>query len=143
MNIFDRLRQGIRTHSPEETMAVAAELAKALPPDTTLALHGDLGAGKSTFVRGLGQAWGITDPITSPTYNIFSIYQGTRQLIHMDAYRLESAAQAESLLIDEFMRTPWCLAVEWPEKVEGWLAADAMRLYFACGKEGHTIRLTS
>lgn len=124
-------------------MAVATALAQQLEPDATLALHGDLGAGKSTFVRGLALAWGISDPITSPTYNIFSIYQGERQLIHMDAYRLNSATQAESLLIEEFMRTPWCLAVEWPEKVEGWLPENALHLWFSCGEEYHGISLIS
>lgn len=122
-------------------MAVAAELALWLPPDATLALHGDLGAGKSTFVRGLAMAWGITDPITSPTYNIFSIYQGDRQLIHMDAYRLNSASQAESLLIEEFMRSPWCLAVEWPEKVAEWLPNDRLQLCFSSHSDSHVILL--
>ena len=64
MNILDRLRQGVTTGSAEETRALAAELAAALPADVTLALHGDLGVGKTTFVQGLARGFGITSPVT-------------------------------------------------------------------------------
>jgi tRNA threonylcarbamoyladenosine biosynthesis protein TsaE len=128
-NIFDRLRAGVTTKSAAETCRIARTLGEALPPDSTLALHGDLGSGKTTFVSGLAGAWGIAGPVTSPTFNLFTIYKdGTRMLVHLDAYRLRRAEDMDALMIEEFMKSPWCLAVEWPDNVEGWLPEGALHL---------------
>ena len=128
-SIFAELRAGIVTGTAEETRAIAARLAAALPQGSTLALHGDLGAGKTTFVQGLAAGLGLTGQVTSPTFTIFSLHRGAgRTLIHVDAYRLESGAQLEDLMIDDFLTPPWWLAVEWPEKVPAWLPADALHL---------------
>lgn len=128
-NICARLRSGVTTDSAEATRALAADFAGALPADTTLALHGDMGVGKTTFVQGLAQGLGISEPVTSPTFAIYSVHRGPRtRLVHLDAYRLENARQVESLLLDEFLVSPWVLAVEWPDKIAGWLAPDAWHL---------------
>jgi tRNA threonylcarbamoyladenosine biosynthesis protein TsaE len=128
-NICARLRSGVTTDSAEATCALAADFAGALPADTTLALHGDMGVGKTTFVQGLAQGLGISEPVTSPTFAIYSVHRGPRtRLVHLDAYRLENARQVESLLLDEFLVSPWVLAVEWPDKIAGWLAPDAWHL---------------
>lgn len=133
MNICAKLRAGVTTASAGETRQLAAELAAVLPPDTTLALHGDMGVGKTTFVQGLAQGFGVTEHVTSPTFAIYSIYQGRsgRTLAHLDAYRLEKEAQVDALLLEEFLVSPWCLAVEWPEKTGAWLPAGAWHLKLA------------
>lgn len=132
MKILDHLRAGITTESAEQTRALAAELAAALPADTTLALHGDMGVGKTTFVQGLAEGLGVKEHVTSPTFAIYSVYQGkTRKLVHLDAYRLEKEAQLESLLLDEFLISPYVLAVEWPEKTGAWLPKGAWHLTLA------------
>lgn len=146
MDIQSRLRAGVATASAEETQAVAAELAALLPADATLALHGDLGAGKTTFVQGLAHGFGIREPVTSPTFNLCRFYRGTgeraRHLAHLDAYRLEDPAQVDALLLEEFLVTPYCLAVEWPEKVAGWISPTAWHLDLGIGPDQrHTIRL--
>ena len=129
MTILDRLRQGIATAAAEETRLLAAELAAVLPVDATLALHGDLGVGKTTFVQGLAHGLGVREQVTSPTFAIYTVYRGAgRTLLHLDAYRLENEAQVESLLLEEFLISPWVLAVEWPEKTGGWLSAEALHL---------------
>lgn len=129
MSISAKLKQGITTESAEQTRSLAAELAAALPPDTTLALHGDMGVGKTTFVQGLAHGLGVHEHVTSPTFAIYSVYQGTKKkLIHLDAYRLEKESQIESLLLDEFLVNPYVLAVEWPEKTGAWLPKDAWHL---------------
>ena len=126
MNICAKLRQGVTTSSAEETRALAAELAGALPADLTLALHGDLGVGKTTFVQGLARGLGVKEQVTSPTFAIYSVYQGkSHKLVHLDAYRLETGHQLEALLLEEFLTPPWCLAVEWPEKTGAWLPKSA------------------
>jgi len=143
MNICDRLRAGVVTDSAEQTRALAAELAAELPPDVTLALHGDMGVGKTTFVQGLAQGLGVTGHVTSPTFAIYSVYQGKpRRLVHLDAYRLENAHQIESLLLDEFLISPYCLAIEWPEKIAAALPADAWNAVLSITEdEKHTLRL--
>jgi tRNA threonylcarbamoyladenosine biosynthesis protein TsaE len=143
-NICDRLRDGVVTSSAEETRAIAAELAAALPPDSTLALHGNLGVGKTTFVQGLARGFGITDPVTSPTFNIFTLHRGPTNLLHLDAYRLETSQQVEDLLLSDFMISPWCLAVEWPNKIADWLPKTTLHLELGITpEERHTVRFAS
>jgi tRNA threonylcarbamoyladenosine biosynthesis protein TsaE len=142
-NICDRLRAGVATKSAEETRSLAAEWARSLPADATVALHGDLGAGKTTWVQGMALGFGVAGPVTSPTFTIYTLHQGTeRMLAHLDAYRLGSAREAQELLIEEFLRSPWCLAVEWPDRVPGWIPADAWHLDLDIQPDGrHSVRL--
>jgi len=141
MPIFERLRAGVTTGSAEETQAVAAEFAAALPPNTVVALHGDLGVGKTTFVQGLARGLGITDAVTSPTFTIFTLYRGPTTLLHLDAYRLENTRQLEDLLLADFLNPPWCLAVEWPERISDWLPAETLHLTLGITPdERHTLR---
>ena len=142
MSILEQLASGVETSSAAQTESLAGELAGLLPPDTVLALHGDLGAGKTTFIRGLARAWEITEPVTSPTFNLYTIYEGRRQLIHLDAYRLGSADDLDALMIEDFMKSPWCFAVEWPERIEAAIPDDAWQLCLEITPEAkHRIRL--
>ncbi|MSU47883.1 MAG: tRNA (adenosine(37)-N6)-threonylcarbamoyltransferase complex ATPase subunit type 1 TsaE [Opitutus sp.] len=141
-NICDRLRAGIMTDSAEATCSLAAEFAATLPAESTLALHGDLGVGKTTFVQGLARGLGIAERVTSPTFNIFTLHRGRTNLLHLDAYRLETARQVDDLLISDFMVSPWCLAVEWPEKIADWLPPGTLHLELGiAADERHTLRL--
>jgi len=142
MSISDKLRRGVTTASAEETESLAAEFAAELPPDTTLALHGDLGVGKTTFVRGLARGLGITGDVTSPTFSIYTLYRGARTLVHLDAYRLESPEEIDDLLLEDFLVTPYCLAIEWPEKIVSWVPKSALHLDLGITlDEKHTIAL--
>ncbi len=130
------------TTQADETRALARELGAALPADSTLALHGNLGVGKTTFVQGLARGLGVKESVTSPTFNIFTLHRGPIHLLHLDAYRLESAAQVEDLLLADFMVSPWCLAVEWPEKIADWLPTGTLHLDLGItADERHTIQL--
>ncbi len=136
MSIFAELRAGVVTRSAGETRLLGARLAAALPPDATLALHGNLGVGKTTFVQGLAQGFGIPDLVTSPTFNILHLYRSRRTLVHLDAYRLENAHQVSELMLEDFLVSPYCLAVEWPEKIAAALPADAWHLALAIEAPG-------
>ena len=141
-SIFDQLKRGLSTHSDAATQAIAAKLANEIPVDTVLALHGDLGVGKTTFVRGLARAWAIKEAVTSPSSNLYTIYAGDRQLIHFDAYRLSSEADLDALMIEDFLQSPWCFAVEWPERIAASLPEDTWHLYLSIGSdEAHNLRL--
>ena len=141
--MLNEFREWTLCRSREETELAAERLASALPPDCVLALSGPLGAGKTTFVRGLARAFGVREEVTSPSYNIYAIYEGcSRQLIHMDAYRLPSPEAAESLMLEEFMRSPWCWVVEWPEKIAAALPPETLFLEFEIVSAGtHRFRL--
>ncbi|MBP8255934.1 MAG: tRNA (adenosine(37)-N6)-threonylcarbamoyltransferase complex ATPase subunit type 1 TsaE [Opitutaceae bacterium] len=141
--LLAELETGVITRSPEEMQARAESLAKVLPPDCTLALHGNLGVGKTTFVKGLARGFGIRESITSPTFTLFSIHRGpARTLVHLDAYRLEDDRQAEALMLEDFLVSPWCLAIEWPERIPGWIPPDALHLELGIlPDESHSLRL--
>lgn len=129
MNICDKLRAGIITETAAQTRVIAAELATALPKQIVLALHGDMGVGKTTFVQGLAQGFGVRGQVTSPTFAIYSVYTGeNRTLIHLDAYRLENEHQIEALLLEEYLIGSYCLAAEWPERIATWLPANTWHL---------------
>lgn len=144
MSIFERLEAGIVSQSTEETQKVASQFGVKLPANQVLKLSGTLGTGKTTFIKGLAKGWGITESVKSPTFNLYSIYSGNRQLVHLDAYRLNDPSEAEDLLIEEFLTPPYCLAIEWPEKVAGWMDDDAWTLKFTIDSNNqHRIELTS
>jgi len=142
-SLLDQLHVGLTTASAEETRRIGEGLAAILPPDSVLALHGDLGVGKTTLVQGLARGLGIEARVTSPSFNLFSVHRGPeRTLVHLDAYRLEDARQLEPLMLEDFLTSPWCLAVEWPERIASWLPVDAWQLDLGITpEERHTVRL--
>jgi len=103
------------TGSPAETEALAARLAQRLEPGDVVLVSGELGAGKTTFVRGAARALGVQVPVTSPTFTIAHRYQGRVPVSHLDLFRLEGLdAEEPELLADEL--GPGRIAfLEWPE----------------------------
>ena len=136
MSIFDDLRTGLIAATEAETRAIAARLAAALPPDRVLALSGDLGAGKTTFVKGLAAGWGVQETVTSPSFAVCNLHRGERLLVHVDAYRLDGPGSWEALMVEDFLISPWCLAVEWPERIEAILPADTLWLELQITPDG-------
>ena len=113
--------------SPASTEAFAAQWAGTLAPDTAILLRGDLGAGKTTFVRGLARGLGITEPVRSPTFTLtheYTIQQPPAlrglPLFHIDLYRIETAAQLHTLGLDEIFERSGVAAIEWAERLELW-----------------------
>ena len=127
-SLLTELNKGIQTSSAEETIAIGGQLAKELPADASLALYGDLGVGKTTLVKGIAQGLGITKNITSPTFNLFSIYQGEKQLVHLDAYRLSQEQSIENLMIEDFLRSPYLCVIEWPDNVPELIDKNTFKL---------------
>jgi tRNA threonylcarbamoyladenosine biosynthesis protein TsaE len=108
----------ITTHSESETAAAGCELAGTLEAGAIVLLSGDLGAGKTAFVRGLAEALGI-DPreVTSPTFTLVQEYRGGRlPLFHVDLYRL-GAREVDDLGLDEMMLEGGVMAIEWPDRL--------------------------
>jgi len=119
----------IETDSPETTQAAAARLSALLRPGDVLCLRGDLGAGKTTFTRGLVAALGApAQLVTSPTFTLLHEYRGGRlPVLHADAYRLTGPADLEGIgLAEEMARGEAVTVLEWPERVEAALPAERL-----------------
>lgn len=116
------------TNSKEETMELGKSLALKLPNGTTLTFSGDLGAGKTTFVRGLAEGLNIKEVVQSPTFNIMKIYlKGDRPLIHIDAYRL--ADIDTDIGLDEYIGYETGITViEWPMFIQKLIPSDALEV---------------
>ena len=116
------------TKSKEETMSLGRELARKLPDGITITLTGDLGAGKTTFVRGLAEGLHIKEVVQSPTFNIMKIYlKGDRPLIHIDAYRL--ADIDTDIGLDEYIGYETGITViEWPMFISKLIPSDSVEL---------------
>lgn len=106
------------TNSESETEDVGARFAEALPGGTVVALYGDLGAGKTAFVRGMARGMGISANVCSPTFTIVNEYLGKRELYHFDMYRLASSDELFDIGWEDYLARGGVCAVEWSENVE-------------------------
>ncbi len=104
------------TSAPAETEAVGAELAAALRPGDIVLVRGELGAGKTTLVRGAARALGVSDPITSPTFGVGHRYRGAGATVaHIDLYRLGGLEYEDPGLLDDYLAPDNIAFVEWPQ----------------------------
>ena len=104
----------LMSSSPAETESIAARLAAALVPGNVVTVSGELGAGKTTFIRGAARGLGITAPVTSPTFTIGNRYRGAVDVSHLDLYRFEGVSPAEWGDLEPYFDGAVCF-VEWPE----------------------------
>ena len=115
--------------SEGETEAIGRDLAARLSPGAVVAFTGDLGAGKTAFVRGMAQGLGISQRVTSPTFTIVNEYEGGRlPLFHFDMYRLRDAEDLFDIGWEDFLVRGGICAVEWSENVDDALDEDAIRV---------------
>jgi tRNA threonylcarbamoyladenosine biosynthesis protein TsaE len=104
----------LETASAAETAALGARLAAELDPGDVVLIKGELGAGKTTFVRGACGALGVTAPVTSPTFTIGQRYHGSVDISHVDLYRVEALDQEDPALLVDYLRPDAVTFVEWP-----------------------------
>ena len=105
------------TNSPEETIELGIRIGKALKKGDVIAMQGTLAAGKTTITKGIAQALGITDTITSPTFCLISEYYGKMPLYHMDVYRLDGEEDFVNLGTDDMIYGDGVSIIEWSEKI--------------------------
>jgi len=120
------------SRNPEETMDLAAALARKLDAREVLALRGDLGSGKTCFVRGLALALGIEDTVNSPTFTIVNEYRGQRPLYHVDLYRITSPEEVLSFGFEELLESQAIIAIEWAERAGDLIPDDAIDITLRC-----------
>jgi len=129
------------------TLAFGAALGKVIIPNLTIYLHGDLGAGKTTLVRGLLHGLGFTGKVKSPTYTLVEPYenieaeQGVLNLYHFDLYRFNDEEEWESAGFRDYFNAASVCLIEWPEKAEHILPTPDIDVYFEIKPDGRNVRL--
>lgn len=133
------------TTSPEETEALGMRLGRILAPPALLLLRGDLGAGKTCFVRGLARGLDIPvdEPVTSPTYALMHHYQGRHDLYHFDLYRLSGWTDLVEIGFDEYIDSGKITVVEWSERADG-AGLEGLEITFSLqDEETRSIEITA
>jgi len=130
------------TRSAGETVKLAARLARALVPGDCLALIGDLGSGKTTFVKGLAYGLGFKkkDYVSSPTFVILKNYPARIPIYHFDVYRLSTLNEFQGIGLEEFIGSQGICVIEWADKLEGLLPPDHIRIEFSTAGQGDRLR---
>ncbi len=118
------------TNSEQETEALGADFGAKLPDGSVAALYGELGSGKTAFVRGMARGMGIGAMVSSPTFTIVNEYVGKRSLFHFDMYRLGSADELFDIGWEDYLARNGVCAVEWSENVAGAFEGDEITVTF-------------
>jgi tRNA threonylcarbamoyladenosine biosynthesis protein TsaE len=119
---------GLESQSAAETEGIGAGIARELAPGDVVLVQGELGAGKTTLIRGACRALGVEGAVRSPTFTIGSRYRGRVPVTHLDLYRLEDMAAEVPGLLDDYLRPDAVAFVEWPDALEPELERVAMRI---------------
>jgi tRNA threonylcarbamoyladenosine biosynthesis protein TsaE len=137
----------ISTHSPEETIAFGRSLAELLSPPKLVLLRGDLGAGKTTLVKGIAAGFEAAeeDDVTSPTFTLVHEYRGPHaNLYHIDLYRIDTPRQLETLGLDDLRSETSILLIEWGEKFSRFVRERDVEIALErAGENGRTIKIDS
>ena len=130
MPILDERSLEFISHSPEQTVRLGARLGELLISGDLLCLSGELGAGKTTFVTGIGRGWGALESVTSPTFVLVNEYRRADGLClrHMDSYRLTSARDALALGLEDLLDAAGAMLIEWPERILEVLPRERLNL---------------
>ncbi len=138
MSNSDAYKLEFISRSPEQTRRIGERLGDALKAGDVVCLHGDLGAGKTTFVQGIAQGWGSLDSVSSPTFILVNVYRRAdgQLLFHLDTYRLESVPEVEELDL-ESMLAQGALIIEWPERLGNIVPDERLWINFEHVDEEH------
>lgn len=130
-------RNRIITNSPEETFAFGKELGEKIKAPAVLCFFGDLAAGKTTLIKGFveGAAHFSANRVSSPTFVLLNIYEGTQNIYHFDLYRLQDEEGFLSLGFEEYLDAG-LVCIEWAERIEKILPEDAIKIHMKALDEG-------
>lgn len=123
----------------EDTMTFAKEFSRRLQENTVLCFFGDLGSGKTTFIKGLveGISHYPADAVNSPTFTYLNIYSGSQQVVyHFDLYRLRDVDEFLSMGFDEYLFSSGVCCIEWSERIESVLPSHYIRVYMSLASDG-------
>lgn len=135
-----------RTYTLQETHQLAADFAKNLRGGDVVFLTGDLGSGKTTFVRGVAESFGFLEPVRSPSFTIVNRYPVShgdiKQILHVDFYRIDDPSEIAPLALeDELGRPDTVTFIEWPERAEDIIRAPSWRISFSTQDSMHQMEI--
>jgi len=142
------MRSCIGTHialSADETLQLGKTFGSALPKNAVIALFGDLGAGKTTFIRGLVEGIRSIDPrnVSSPTFTLLNIYEGEKTVYHFDLYRMHSEEDFFNAGFDEYFTSGGICCMEWADKIASKLPTDTIKVTIShLGEEKRQIEIS-
>ena len=119
------------SNCPEDTWRIAERLVSLVNKKGIIALHGDLGVGKTCFVQGMSRALGIGIPISSPTYTLIDEYEGENPLYHIDLYILSNSIEVIGIVLEEYFEKDGLIAIEWAERGEDLLPEDSIHVHIS------------
>jgi len=130
-----------RTETPDQTIRIGLEIGKQLRPGSVVALHGALGAGKTTLVKGIARSLNIEEAVTSPSFTLIAEYEGSREgnpitLYHIDLYRISHPQEVEDLGMEEILDGEGICVIEWAEKASEFLPESAVRVEIVIEDKG-------
>lgn len=121
------MEEEFTSQSPEETISLGRKFAQVLKVGDIVCLKGELGAGKTHFVKGMAEAFGISrQEVQSPTFTLINEYPGTPPLYHMDCYRMESPNEALEIGVEEYFFGEGVCVIEWPDRIEPIIPPEAI-----------------
>lgn len=120
----------VKTRSPMETRRLGKELARDLKPGDVVGLFGELGSGKTTFVKGVAAGLGVVSVVRSPSFVLVTPYPGRVPLYHIDLYRISDLKELDSLGIEEYLYSDGICMVEWAERAGPYLPSSLIRVEF-------------
>lgn len=131
MPILDERSLDFLSHSPEQTARFGARFGERLTPGDVMCVSGELGAGKTTLITGIGRGWGALDQVTSPTFVLVNEYRRAdgQRLWHLDCYRLNSGAEALAFGFDDLLAAEGVMLIEWPERILEVLPPERLNLH--------------
>jgi tRNA threonylcarbamoyladenosine biosynthesis protein TsaE len=129
-------------HGPAETRALAREFSLGLGEKSVVGLTGDLGAGKTEFVKGIAEGLGSSDPVTSPTFTLVHEYRSGRlPLFHMDFYRLETEKELDEIGFEDYLYQAGICAIEWADRFPNRLPRDVIEVEIQIGPDDERVIL--
>lgn len=147
MAILKQNSLDFNSSSVAQTERLGVRLGQLLQPYDVLGLFGDLGAGKTALARGIGRGWGTAVRVTSPTFTLINEYPRASDgltLYHLDCYRLQNTADAETLGLEDVFDRPAAVMIEWPERITDWLPAGRLDIHLAyINPTRRSLRLTA
>ncbi len=120
--------------APETTRSVARSLCDKLSVGDVVLLYGDLGAGKTEFVKGMAAGLGVDEPVSSPTFALLNVYQGRMPLYHFDLYRLDRLEELDGIGFDEFISGDGLAVIEWPDRFAAALPEEFIKVIIRAGE---------
>lgn len=119
----------IQSNNPDQTIEIAKEFSKRVKTGDIICLRGDLGAGKTQFVRGFVQGFGFTgNEVTSPTFTVINEYSGDTSIYHFDCYRIKHYSEAVEMGAEEYFYGDGITIIEWPDKISELLPNDSLHI---------------